>query len=63
MIHVTKVTYLTYGGLTIDVEYNTTFHEPLWKAKEKLLDSVCKKESSDPIVKIVNLKYKEYGKD
>ena len=63
MIHVTKVTYLTYGGLTIDVEYNTTFHEPLWKAKEKLLDSVCKKESSDPIVKIVSVKFKVYGKD
>lgn len=62
MIHVTKVTYLTYGGRTIDVEYNTTFHEPLWKVKEKLLDSVCKADDSDPIVKLVKLKYQEYEK-
>lgn len=63
MIHVTQATYYTYGGRTIVKEYNTFFNEPLWKAKELLLDSVCKKDSSDPIVKIVNLKYKEYGRD
>ena len=63
MIHVTQATYYTYGGRTIVKEYNTFFHEPIWKAKELLLDSVCKKESSDPIVKIINLKYREYGKD
>ena len=63
MIHVTQATYYTYGGKIIEVEYNTLFHEPLWKVKELLLDSVCKADSSDPIVKIINLKYREYGKD
>lgn len=63
MIHVTQATYYTYGGRTIVKEYNIFFHEPLWKVKEKLLDSVCKADDSDPIVKLVKLKYKEYGKD
>jgi hypothetical protein len=63
MIHVTQATYYTYGGRTIVKEYNTTFHEPLWKVKELLLDFVCKADDSDPIVKLVKLKYREYGKD
>lgn len=63
MIHVTQATYYTYGGRTVVKEYNTFFSESLWKVKEKLLDSVCKADSRDPIVKIVSLKYKEYGKE
>ena len=63
MIHLTQATFITYGGEKITKEFSTFFREPLWKAKELLLDSVCKKESSDPIVKIINLKYREYGKD
>jgi hypothetical protein len=61
MIHVTQATYYTYGGRTVVKEYNTFYREPLWKVKELLIDSVCKKESSDPIVKIINIKYIEYG--
>lgn len=63
MIHVTQATYYTYGGKFIVKEYNTFFHEPIWKVKELLLDSVCKADDSDPIVKLVKIKYKEYGKD
>jgi len=63
MIHVTQATFLTYDGEVITKEFNTLFHKPLWKVKELLLDSVCKADDSDPIVKIINLKYREYGKD
>jgi len=63
MIHVTQATFLTYGGVKITKDLTSNFHEPLWKVKELLLDSVCKADDSDPIVKIINLKYREYGKD
>lgn len=61
MIHLTQATFITYGGEKITKEFSTFFREPLWKVKEMLLDVFYKKESSDPIVKIVNLKYKVYG--
>lgn len=61
MIYVSEETFLTYGGEKITKEFSTFFREPLWKVKEMLLDVFCKKDSSDPVVKIVSLKYKEHG--
>lgn len=53
---------MTYGGEIITKDVTSNFNEPLWKVKETLLDIFCKADSKDPIVKIVSLKYKEYGK-
>ena len=62
MIHVTQATFLTYGGVKITKDLTSNFHEPLWKVKEILLDIFCKADSKDPIVKVLSIKYKEYGK-
>lgn len=62
MIHVTQATFLTYGGERITKDLTSNFHEPLWKVKEILLDIFCKADSRDPIVKILSIKYQEYGK-
>lgn len=65
MILVNSVTFTTYGGVDVTFHLeNGFFYEPLWKVKEILLDrfiAACKK-SSDPIVKVRSMDYKEYGK-
>lgn len=64
MIHVTQATFLTYDGQEVEMEFkNMFFHEPKWKVKELLLDRFANFIKEDPIVKIVSLKYKEYGKE
>lgn len=64
MINVTSITLQTYGGENCTFEIlNGFFYEPLWKVKEILLDkfiAACK-ESGDPFVKVVRIKYSEYG--
>lgn len=62
MIDVTQVTFLTYGGEKIKIDFQQAlFREPIWKIKELLLDKFAEYNKHDPIVKITNLKYKEYG--
>lgn len=63
MIHLTQATFITYGGEKITKEFSTFFREPLWKVKEILLDIFCKADSSDQIIKVINIKYTEYGKE
>lgn len=63
MISVTQVTFLTYDGEKIKIDFsNLFFREPLWKVKEILLDRYANYDKNDPIVKIITLKYTEYGK-
>lgn len=64
MINVTQATFLTYGGEKIKVDFHQAlFKEPLWKIKEILLDKFGDTNKHDPIVKVTNLKYTEYGKE
>lgn len=62
MIQVESVTFLTYGGRQVTMQFAMAlFHEPLWKVKEQLLDKMAPRFTDDPIVKVVKLKYHHYG--
>ena len=64
IIEVTQATFLTYDGEKIQIDFNNLlFREPKWKIKELLLDKYANLIPTDPIVKLISIKYKEYGKD